>query len=144
MKIKKMKGEIMRKCSIMFFLIISSSVLGSEFKGNVLLKFPREVNNMETGVREVSEPKIEIPIISDYWSPPDFSLGNWKCEFKRDDLRNSSTVMVKCYVGNKFSTEGNSTGILTMYSCGRDSEQYVINLWNEGVDRHISIYCDEW
>ena len=121
-----------------------NSVLGSDFKGNVHIKFPREVNNMETGEREVSEPKIEIPITSDYWSPPNFSLGNWNCEFKRDDFRNSSTVMVRCYVGNKFSTEGNSTGILTMYSCGRDSEQYVINLWNEGVDRHISIYCDEW
>ena len=103
MKIKKMKGEIMRKCSIMFFLIISSSVLGSEFKGNVHIKFPREVNNMETGEREISEPKIEIPITSDYWSPPDFSLGNWKCEFSRTDLRNSSTVMVRCYVAVSYT-----------------------------------------
>ena len=134
----------MRILFVVLSLFVYGTVWGSGFKGKVFIQFPREVNNMETGEREISVPKIEIPITSDYWSPPDFSLGNWKCQFSRTDLRNSSTVMVRCYVGNKFSTEGKSTGILTMYSCGRDSEQHVINLWNNGVDRHISIYCDGW
>ena len=135
----------MRNILLIICSIISTSVFGSDFKGNVLLKFPREVVNMENGEREISEPKVEIPTTSDYWSPPDFSIGKWKCEFTRKDFNGTnSTVMVRCYIGNKFSTEGNSTGILSMYSCGRDSKQHVINLWNEEIDRHISIYCDGW
>ena len=135
----------MRNMLLIFCSIISTSVFGSDFKGNVLLKFPREEVNMENGEREISEPKIEIPRTLDYWSPPNFSIGKWKCEFTRNDfIGTKSTIMVRCYIGNKFSTEGNSIGILTMYSCGRDSEQHVINLWTEGVDRHIFIYCDGW
>ena len=61
---------------LIFCSIISTSVFGSDFKGNVLLKFPREVVNMENGQREISEPKVDIPITSDYWSPPISVLEN--------------------------------------------------------------------
>ena len=142
-----MKRKILYLTLFLLSVVFSfNSVLGSGFQGNVLLRYPRVVVNMENGERELSEPKVEIPRTLHYWSPPDFNLGDWKCEFTRDDMTNSewSIVLVKCYIGNKFSGEGKSIGFLHDISCGKFPLQHTINLWTEGVDRHISIYCDGW
>ena len=88
---------------LIFCSIISTSVFGSDFKGNVLLKFPREEVNMETGERISSYPQIEIPNTGEYWSPPDFSHGEWRCQFKRMDTEeyDFTNIVVRCFTGIK-------------------------------------------
>ena len=138
----------MRILSIMFFLIISSSVLGSDFKGNVQLKFPREVNNMETGEREISEPIVDIPNQNQhfgFWSPPDMNLGDWNCEFRRFDYReNLSEVNVYCWMGNRFYEDGNSLGFSPQkIKCGIEKmvELHLISIWSKGGEKFLTIYC---
>ena len=75
----------MRILFIVLILMLYKSVWGF-YEGEVSVVFPREEVNMENGEREISEPKIEIPRTLDYWSPPNFSIGKWKCEFTRNDF----------------------------------------------------------
>ncbi len=139
----------MRILFIVLILMFYKSVWGF-YEGEVSVVFPREEVNMETGERISSYPQIEIPNTGEYWSPPDFSHGEWRCQFKRMDTEeyDFTNIVVRCFTGIKEPRRKGKMkldvplGFSRITTCqkGRRTTEH-LDLWSNGESKRVMIFC---